>query len=71
MKVRIALETLTQVRQFCRIMQKIDEEVYLTDGAGLRVNAKSFMGVAYTLEFNEIWLESEKNFYSLIAEYVY
>ena len=52
-------------------MEQIEGSAFLTDGTGLKVNAKSIMGVAYSLEFNEIWFETEKSVYSLIAEYVY
>lgn len=73
MRVRIALETLSSVQHFVELMEQIEGSAFLTDGTGLKVkvNAKSIMGVAYSLEFNEIWLETEKSVYSLIAEYVY
>ena len=71
MRVRIALETLSSVQHFVELIEQIEGSAFLTDGTGLKVNAKSVMGVAYSLEFNEIWLETEKSVYSLIAEYIY
>lgn len=69
MKIRINLETLSDVTKFVAVTEKIPGKVCLTDGMGLKVNAKSLMGVIYTLEFEEIWVESDKDIYSQIAEF--
>ena len=51
MRVRIALETLSSVQHFVELMEQIEGSAFLTDGTGLKVNAKSIMGVAYSIQF--------------------
>lgn len=57
-KYKINLETTKDAAKLANIAEKLNIELTLTDGNGMRVNAKSVIGAIYTLEFNEIWLES-------------
>ena len=70
MKNQIRLETMCDVNEFVSIASSIADEVHLTDGTGFRVNGKSLLGVMYSLEFAEIWVESKADFYSRIAKFV-
>ena len=69
MKQRIYLETLSQVQKFVTAVSQIDAPVYITDGAGLKVSAKSLLGALYSLEFNTLYCECEHDIYAHIHEF--
>lgn len=70
MKVKIRLDTMKDINQFVNICSKVSEPVHITDGAGLRVSAKSILGVMYSMEFDEIWCETEANLYSQLDSFI-
>ena len=70
MKAKIRLDTLREVNQFVNICSKILNPVYITDNAGLKVSAKSLLGVMYALEFNEIWCECEQDIWMDIQSFI-
>ena len=57
-KYKIQMVTARDAARLANIAESFKYPIYLTDGQGMRVNAKSLMGAIYTLEFEEIWLES-------------
>lgn len=69
MRVRIDLVTMTDVIKFVSIATQIKEPVYLV-GTDFRVSAKSLLGAAYTLEWDEVWCECEKDIYTKIEKFV-
>ena len=63
-KIRVALETGTDCAEFVNIANTFPEtvKVYLEDGTGIRVDAKSLMGVVYGKhDFKEIYVVSESD----------
>ena len=59
-RIRIVLETGTDVANFVNIANTITDNVYLEDGTGFRADAKSLMGVMYgKFEFHELWVISD------------
>ena len=70
MKVKIRLDTGADAIKFSNIASRLTADVYVFDNNGLRVNAKSVLGMLYTLEFDELWCESNKDIYSHIEEFV-
>ena len=60
-RTQIRLDTLTDVNRFVAVMSQIDEPVYLEDGAGIKVNAKSALGALYSMEFTCIYCCCEKD----------
>lgn len=70
MKVKIELETMKDVRDFVNIATTVPARVTVTDGAGLTVNAKSMMGMLYSLEFEDLWCESEVDFSMKIIRFI-
>ena len=70
MKVKIRLDTMKDINQFVGICSKVPEPVHITDGAGLKVSAKSILGVMYSMEFEEIWCETEANLYSQLDKFI-
>ena len=69
MKVKVALETMSDVSEFVAITSKVEEPVVLV-GEDFKVNAKSLLGALYTMEWQEVWCECEKDIYSKIEKFV-
>lgn len=70
MKVQIRLDTMRDVQQFVTIATAQQGNVYITDGQGLKVSAKSLLGALYALEFDNLWCESERDIYTAIAPFI-
>ena len=73
MKVRIILDTITDIGNFVLAVHhatRKDDKVWVTDGDGARISAKSFLGLVATRDFKEIWCESEKDIYRAIYPFV-
>jgi hypothetical protein len=70
MKVKINLETATDIANFVLATSKVKDPVYVTDNDRMCIDGKSFLGLAYAKEFNELWCECDKDIYSLISEFV-
>lgn len=70
MKAKIRLDTMKDINQFVGICSKVNKPVYITDGAGLKVSAKSILGVMYSMEFDEIWCETEANLYYELDRFI-
>ena len=59
-RLKIVLDTATDINEFVGIATTITEPVYLEDGNGLVINAKSLMGVMYgKTEFVNLWVKSD------------
>lgn len=59
-KIKVVLDTQSDISEFVSIATTIEDPVYLEDGTGFRVNAKSLMGVMYgTCEFNDLYVLSD------------
>ena len=69
MRVRIQLETMNDVSEFVSITTKISVPVHLV-GNDFRVSAKSLLGALYTMEWDEVWCECEKDIYTKIEKFV-
>ena len=68
---KISLDTMSDVREFVKIVQDYDKHnIFITDGNQMRVNAKSIIGVLYSMEFDNIWIESDIDIYSKISKFV-
>lgn len=70
MRVKIRLDTMRDMNQFVSICTRVPVPVHITDGAGLKVSAKSILGVMYSLEFDEIWCECEEDIYNNIEKFI-
>jgi hypothetical protein len=69
MKVKIALETMSDVTNFVAITSMVDVPVHSTHN-DFRVSAKSLLGAIYTMEWDEVWCECEKDIYQSIEKFV-
>lgn len=70
MRARIRLDTITDIANFVLISSQIKEDVYLTNNKGLKVDGKSFLGVAHAHEFDDLWCECEQDIYMQIKKFV-
>lgn len=70
MRNRIRIDTVKQANELAAITGKFDGRITITDGQGLTVNAKSVLGALHAMEFNELWIESEKDIYMAIESFI-
>lgn len=70
MKVKVRLDTVTDIANFVLVASQVKSDVYLTNNNGLKVDGKSFLGVAHASEFTELWCECEKDIYSSIKDFI-
>jgi hypothetical protein len=70
MKAKIRLDTMKEINQFVAICSAVHVPVHVTDGAGLKVSAKSVLGVMYSMEFEDIWCECEEDIYNKIEQFI-
>ena len=68
---RINLVTTSDITEFTNICQKIDGRVELfCKKTGYRVNGKSLLGCLAAMEFEEVYVDSDKDIYSKIEKFV-
>lgn len=70
MKVKVRLDTISDIKGFVNAVNGIASEVHLTDGNNLTVSAKSILGAMYTMEWSEIYCTCERDIYRFIQKYV-
>lgn len=70
MKARISIDTVTDVAHFVLAVAGVKSPVYLTNDKGMKIDGKSFLGVAHATEFDEIWCECEEDIYTRIEHFI-
>jgi hypothetical protein len=70
MKVKVRLDTNTDAIKFSNLCLSLPGNITITDNKGLRINAKSILGMIYALEFEELWCESDEDIYTHINEFI-
>jgi hypothetical protein len=60
-RTKIRLDTLSDVQKFVTVMGRLTDQVWLEDGSGSRVNAKSMLGALYSMEFADIYCFCERD----------
>lgn len=72
MRVRIELETMTDINKFCAAAQSAGPDVYLTDGTHrYKVSAKSQLScMLASAEWNDIYCECDEDIYTIIEKWV-
>jgi hypothetical protein len=70
MRAQIRLDTYQDVRNFVDIATRCHGQVYITDGAGLKVSAKSLLGALYAMEFEDLWCEAEEDIYRNTSDFI-
>ena len=70
MRTKIFMDTIEQAKEIERIAKECDAAVYIKDGTGLCVNAKSLVGVLHAMEFSELWLESDGDYFTKFKDFI-
>ena len=70
MKVKIRLDTVTDIARFVLIANQVKSKVLLTNNEGMCTDGKSFLGVAHAQEFTNLWCECEEDIYTKISDFV-
>lgn len=66
---KIYLETESSIMDFIATVSQLPYPVVVTDGEGMRVNAKSMLGMLYAMTFSEMWCECDKDIYMYIRDF--
>ena len=61
---------MTDVTEFVSITTKLPGTIVVVDNKGMRVNAKSILGMLYAMEFEELWVESDEDIYNAISKFI-
>lgn len=71
-RLRINLDTYSQIQKFVGIINKNNIDASLTSGDGKYcVNARSLLGALATMDWSTgVWVESTEDIYSHIEEFV-
>ena len=70
-KIKIRLDTWTAAVKLATIAHKFENEtITITDGNGLRCNAKSFLGAVSATEYEDLWLESENDHWFEFKDFI-
>ncbi len=70
MKYKIRLDTLSDVNKFVKMASAYQGKIVLTDGDNFTVNGKSLLGAMYTMEWDQVYCESDKEIYYLIKDFL-
>ena len=70
MKIKVRLDTVTDIANFVLIASQVKSNVYLTNNNGLKVDGKSLLGVAHAHEFDELWCECDEDIYTRIKDFI-
>lgn len=81
LRVKIIMDTVDAAKEIEAITKNIRETaikntgeftdtISITDSSGFKVNASSFVGLLYAMEFNELWLESEGDYYTQYEKFI-
>ena len=70
MRERVNLDTMSKINTFVAVCSRLDYKVDLIDGEGYRVSAKSLMGAIATMDWNQVFIECEKDIYAYVQEFL-
>lgn len=70
MRYRIRLDTMSDVNKFVKIASKNSGKIMLSDGENFTVSGKSLLGAMYTMEWDQVFCESENEIYHLIKDFI-
>lgn len=70
MRARIRIDTTWDAEKFANICRTLEGKILVKDPNGLCVNGKSILGMLHALEFTELWLESENDYWMTLREFI-
>ena len=70
MRIKIRLDTMSDVNHFVGDMTRANGNACLTDkDRNYIVSAKSMLGAVYSMEWDEVWCECDDNLYHIVSKY--
>ncbi len=70
MRIKIHLDTMSDINAFVAAMTKTGANVFLTDkDRNFIVSAKSMLGAVYSMEWEEVWCESDEDIYHVVSKF--
>ncbi len=70
MRIKIRLDTMSEINEFVSTMSKSTANIFLTDkDRNFIVSAKSMLGAVYSMEWDEVWCESNEDIYRLVNKF--
>ncbi len=70
MRIKIRLDTMSDVNSFVGMATKSTAKIFLTDrNRDFIVSAKSLLGAVYSMEWDEIWCESDEDVFHIISPF--
>ena len=70
MRAKVNLDTMKSINDFVSICSKLDCKVNLVDGNDYCVSAKSLLGVISTMDWSQVFVESDKDIYTYIQDFI-
>ena len=71
MRVKINLDTMTDINDFVKAVTNYGGNVYLTDkDRNFIVSAKSMLGAIYSMEWGEVCCESDDDIYHILSRFI-
>lgn len=70
MRYRIRLDTMSDVNNFVKMATTHPGKIMLSDGEHFTVSGKSLLGAMYTMEWDQIFCESDHEIYHLIKDFI-
>ena len=70
MRIRIRLDTMTDVNKFISVTSNISRDVKLEDNDGHCVSAKSLLGALASMEWDTLYCYCDEDISSKISEFV-
>ena len=69
-RTQIRLDTMQSINKFVEVIGRLDEQVWLEDDNGSRVNAKSLLGCLYSMEWARIYCYCKKDINAYIMPWI-
>lgn len=70
MRVKVRLDTMSDINKFIDKLSSVEDIVSLEDNIGHIVSAKSLLGALYTMEWEEVYCTCIRDISSLIREFI-
>ena len=69
-RIKIRIDTMSDVSKLVAVATKAKGRVILTDNTDFKVSGKSLLGAIYTMEWSEVYLESDEDLYNALSDVV-
>ena len=69
-RIKIRIDTMSDVSKLVAVATKEKGRVILTDNTDFKVSGKSLLGAIYTMEWSEVYLESDEDLYNALSDLV-